>query len=124
MSALQRAKLYLVASYLGAAATCLLILALVFGWPDFVRGFSIGLLLVSLLMLLRRRLRDEYFNELWKAGASMAFLAAVVWFLLAEGVAHGLGGIDGGSYWPERMTGIVAIAAFFIGFHAKRLQSR
>ncbi|MGV2496281.1 hypothetical protein [Pelagerythrobacter aerophilus] len=124
MSASQRAKLYLVASYLGAAATCLLILSLAFEWPDFVRGFSIGVLLVSLFMLLRRGLRDEYFDELWKAGASMAFVAAVAWFLLAEGVAHGLGGVEGRSYWPQGMTGVVAIAAFFIGFHAKRLQSR
>ena len=125
MSASHRATLYLVASYLGALATGALILALALDWPDIVHGFSIGVLLISLLMLLRRKLRDEYFDELWKAGASLAFVATVVWFLFApfaEGFVHGLSGAESGSYLPEGVTGIVAIAAFFIGFHGKRLR--
>ncbi len=125
MSASHRATLYLSMSYLGAAAAAVLILALTFDWPDFVHGFAIGALLVSLLLLLRRKLRDEYFDELWKAGASLAFVVTVVWFLFApfaEGFVHGLSDVESGSNLPEGLTGIIAIAAFFVGFHVKRLR--
>lgn len=126
MSTSKRATLYLTMSYLGAFAVALLVLAKAFAWPDFVRGFAIGMLLVSLLLLLRRKLRDEYFDELWKAGVSLAFVVTVAWFLFlpfAEGFTHGLLDVPGGSNLPADLGGLIAIAAFFVGFHVKRLRS-
>ena len=126
MSTSKRATLYLAMSYLGAFSVALLVLATVFEWAAFLRGLAIGMLLISLGLLLRRTLRDEYFDELWKAGVSLAFVATVAWFLFipfAEGFMHGLLDVPSGSNLPADLGGLIAIAAFFVGFHLKRLRS-
>lgn len=124
MSASNRAKLYLVASYFGTLATAILIFALALEWPSLVTIMFALVLLVSLLILLRRKLRDEYCDELWKAGASLAFAATIVCFLFVpfvDGFIDGLIDVEKGSYVLEGHAGLVAITAFFIGFHLKRV---
>lgn len=126
MSASQRATLYLTFAHLGAIAAAVLVISTLADLPDFIVGFAIGALIVCLAMLLRRGLRDEYFEGLWQAGASLAFIATVVWYVLgpfAEGFIHGVGGSDAGSIIPDGSTGIVAIAAFFTGFHGRMLRA-
>lgn len=122
----KRTRIYLTSAVMGFGATILLIVAAVLDWPDFVKGLSIGLLLVSLLTLLVRRLRDEYIQQLWNSGTSMAFAAVVIVFLFSPFIE---GVIDGYSQAPHQQditaafVGPVALLAFFIGFHFKWLRT-
>ncbi len=123
MTAEKRTTLYLVMSYLGTAAIALFLAATVLDWPDFVRGLSIGMLLVSLWMLMRRKLRDEYIQSLWNAGTSLAFATLVAIFLFApalEGFFDGATGRADIMDTPASLAPAVAILGFFVGFHFKR----
>ena len=123
----KRAKMVLAAAYMGAVATTLLALSRFFGWPDSVRGFSVGLLLVSLIVLLLRSLRDEYLEELWAAGASLAFIAVIAWTILlpfVEGLFDGINGEPDHMGMPLSWTDVVCLAAFFAGFLIKQIRGR
>ena len=121
----KRAHMVMMAAYVGAAGTILLAASLAFHLPDFVRGVGPGLLVGSLFILLWRSLRDEYFEQLWAAGTSWSFIAVVAWTIA---VPIYLGTFEGrsGSAWVADISGnwtmIVALGAFFAGFHAKRLR--
>ena len=125
MTPAKRARMVMVAAYMGALGTVLAALAILLHWPYFFRGFPVGLLVASLFILLNRSLRDEYFQELWAAGTSWAFVAVIAWTI---GVPIYLGTFVGSREhaWladiPANWTFIVALAAFFTGFHAKRLR--
>ena len=122
----KRTRMYLTAAVMGLVATLLMIASLVFDWPDFVAGLSIGLLLVSLITLLRRRLRDEYIELLWNAGTSWAFAAVVLLFLIspfAEGFVDGLSGAMRDPAITAAFIGPAALLAFFVGFHVKWLRT-
>ena len=121
----KRTSLYMTAAHMGAIGTPLLLVAIVLHWPDFAQGFFIGILVVSLTLLLWRRLRDEYIEQLWNAGTSWAFAVIVLWFLFLPFSLH-LGGhvLDLQPAAPTDWAGTSAIFAFFIGFHLKWLRSR
>lgn len=120
------AVIVLTASWLGAFGTAFLAAALLLQMPDFFRGVGVGLTVASLFVLLLRGLRDEYLQGLWSAGASWAFVAIVVW---VTGVPLYLGTFEGSSdvVWAADLSGswtfIVALAAFFAGFHWTRLRA-
>lgn len=123
----KRTSLYMTAAHMGAIGTPLLLVAIVLHWPDFAQGFFIGILLVSLTLLLWRRLRDEYIEQLWNAGTSWAFAVIVLWFLFLPFSQHLLGGhalVAPQSPVPTDWAGTSAILAFFVGFHLKWLRSR
>ena len=125
MTATSTATRYLKAAHIGAVATVLAIATVIFDLPDFLRGLSVGLLLVSLVVLLTRWGRDEYITGLWHTGASMAFVAVVVWSFFGpfvEGFLHGIRGVAPGSSISMEMSGLVAVAAFFAAFHVKWLR--
>ena len=120
-----RARIYLTCAHMGAIATALLIVASIAPLPDFDRGLSVGVLLVSLIVLLVRRRVDEYIDGLWASGASFAFVAMVVWFLFApflSGIVDDLLRQVSGPTDFARGGGLVAITAFFAGFHCKWLR--
>ena len=123
MTAEKRTTMYLVMAYAGTAAIVLYLAATTLDWPGFVRGFSIGMLLVSLGILMRRKLRDEYIQSLWTAGTSAAFVTLVIAFLFApfsEGFIDGLAGLDRKMDTPATLAPALAILGFFAGFHLKR----
>jgi hypothetical protein len=121
----KRAHMVMMAAYVGTIGTILLAASLALHLPDFVRGVGPGLLVGSLFILLWRSLRDEYFEQLWAAGASWSFIAIVAWTAL---VPMYLGTFEGhrGATWVADISGnwtmIVALGAFFSGFHARRLR--
>ena len=122
----KRTRIYLTAAVMGLVATLLLIASLVFDWPDLAKGIPIGLLIVSLITLLRRRLRDEYIELLWNAGTSWAFAAVVLLFLISpfvEGFVDGLNGAVREPAITAAFIGPAALLAFFIGFHLKWLRT-
>ena len=126
MSATDRTRLYLIAAQLGAFATALMVLARILAWPDFVQGFAIGVLLGSLMLLFRRKLRDEYIQSFWNAGVSAAFVAMVLWFLFGPFLTVALNGRVADIRPAESSTswsGPIALVAFFAGFHLRRLRS-
>ena len=126
MTAEKRTRLYLAAANMGAAAIILFVAARLLDWPDFVKGLSVGILLVSLIMLLVRKLRDEYVERLWASGTSLAFAVLVVWFLVtpfAEGLIDGFRAAPRHRDLPMELAPAVALVAFFIGFHAARLKA-
>jgi len=85
----------------------------------------VGILLVSLIMLLFRKLRDEYVERLWASGASLAFAVLVIWFLVtpfAEGLIDALRAGPRYRDLPLELAPALALVAFFIGFHAARLR--
>ena len=126
MTSEKRTRMYLTSAVMGFGATLFWIVASALGWPDFVKGLSIGLLLVSLITLLLRRLRDEYIQQLWNAGTGFAFVAVVVLFLVSpfiEGFVAGFNGAVRDQAITAELIGPAALLAFFIGFHFKWLRS-
>jgi hypothetical protein len=123
----KRAQLYMVGAHMGAVATLLLIPARLLNWPDFVIGVCTGVLLVSVILVMRRRLRDEYVESLWQSGTTLSFVVTIIWFLFApfgEGMMDGMMQADARQDFPGSDAALVAVAAFFIGFHVKWLRSR
>lgn len=120
----RKTDLYLAASWIGAAASVLHIIALALDWPDFVKGLGIGILLVALVTLLLRKLRDEYIERLWAAGTSAAFAVVVILFLAKPFVDGAFGFLTGAPYALDvaGMTAPLALLAFFAGFHGARLR--
>ena len=122
----KRTSLYMTAAHMGAIATPFLLVAIILRWSDAVQGFFVGILVVSLTLLLWRRLRDEYIEQLWNAGTSWAFAVLVLWFLFLPFSQHLLSGhvLDPRPAAPTDWAGTTAIFAFFVGFHLKWLRSR
>jgi hypothetical protein len=121
----RRARVYLTASYLGLIAVVLMLLARLLAWPDFMQGLPIGLAVASLALLLIRKLRDEYYQRLWAAGTSWAFVALVLWFLcgpFSRELLAGIGNPQAAPQWPVDWTALIAMLAFFVGFHVERLR--
>ena len=128
----KKARIYFVSAIMGAIATLGLAATSIFGWPDFALGLFTGIILVSLAMILRRKLRDEYTQGLWQAGTSAAFIAVVILAIFGPvllGFGYGL--IDGfndtaNAAPPDfngKYVGIGAILAFYAGFHIAWLRS-
>lgn len=127
MTVEKRTKMYLVAADMGSLAIVGLLAAAALHWPDFVRGFFVGVLLVVVLVLFWRRARDEYLEQLWNRGTSAAFMAVVAWFLFGpfiEGVIDGFSGTDAILDLPQTGAAIFAIGGFYIGFQIARLRSQ
>jgi hypothetical protein len=123
----RRYKLFLKMVHVGAVATALLIATLIFKLPDFVDGFSIGLLLVAIGTILRRKLRDDYVQDLWQAGTAAAFIAIAVCFLMAPLVFFLIAAALGSdTEWrelgiPYQWTVVVALTGFYAGFYWRML---
>jgi hypothetical protein len=125
-----RSNLFFAMVHAGALAAALLLITLTFDLPDFVDGLPQGMLLVSLAVIMLRRLRDEYVEELWRAGTRTAFIAIVVACLvlpLAAGLTGRLAGVPSDPrlftitiQWPLA----VALLGFYGGFYARMLARR
>ncbi len=118
-------ELYLIMAHLGGLATIGVFLSFGLDLPDFIKGVSMGLMVVPLAVMLIRRFRDEYIETLWQSGTSLAFAGMVFGFLglpFLEGVYDGFTGNDGGRDIPAEMAGFAAIVAFYIGFHIRWLR--
>lgn len=124
MSREKRYSIYMTAAHMGAIGTPLLLAAIILHWPDFVYGFMIGLLIVSLSMILWRRLRDEYIEQLWNAGTSWALAAIVLCFLFLPFFREVLSSEAQRTPVTPDWAGVAAITGFFVGFHVKWLRSR
>lgn len=125
MTPAKRTQLYLTQAHVGGIATISVLLSYGIGLPDFVRGLSIGLMIVPLVVMLIRRFRDEYIETLWQAGTSFAFAAVVLSFLVlpfAEGFYDGFIGNARGHDIPAASAGFAAIVAFYIGLHIRWLR--
>jgi hypothetical protein len=121
----KRTQLYLTQAHVGGVATIAVVLSFALGAPDFIKGLSIGIMIIPLFVMLIRRLRDEYIETLWQAGTSLAFAAMVFGFLglpALEGFYDGLAGNPSSQDIPAAATGFAAIAAFYIGFHYRWLR--
>ncbi len=117
----KKTQVYLTAAAMGGVASILLLCATLLDWPDFWLGACIGMLLVSLLLILVRSLRDEYIDGLWRAGTSAAFAVVVVSFVFMS-LHEGGGGLRGAPDVPSGLPGLLAILAFFLAFHVKWLR--
>lgn len=123
----KRTTTYMTMAHLGLLAALGFGAARLLDWPDFVQGLMIGMLLLPLVVLPLRGMRDEYIDSLWRAGTSWAFIAVVASFLFApflEGVYDGLTGAPNQQAIPVAAAGYAAIVAFFVGFHAKWLAAK
>ncbi len=125
-----RAGLFFTMVHIGALATVLLIATLVFDLPDFVDGLPQGLLLVSVGVIMVRRLRDEYVDELWRAGTTAAFVFVVAAFLVFPLIAGISGRIASGSGDPRDFAVVVqwplavALVGFYSAFYRRMLADR
>lgn len=122
----KKTSMYLTAAVFGGVASILLLCATVFAWPDYLQGVCVGMLLVSLLLLLVRSLRDEYIEGLWRAGTSAAFVAVVACFLSApflEDLYVRLNAVVAEQHRPGGFAPMVATLFFFAAFHLKWLRS-
>ena len=55
-----RTRLYLIMAHTGGLSTVGVVSSFGLGLPDFVKGLSIGLMVVPLAVMLISRFRDEY----------------------------------------------------------------
>jgi hypothetical protein len=128
MSNSQKAQKYLLAAHAGAALLCAALAAAEFGAPDFVQGLFVGMLFAIIFILFRSTLRDEYIERLWNAGTAAALLATLVATLgveLVRGFADQRADIfEAAPLFSTTSIGVIALAAFFIGFHFKLLRER
>jgi hypothetical protein len=125
MTLVERTRLYLIMAHLGGLATIGVFLAFGFELPDFVKGVTIGVMVVPLAVMLSRRFRDEYIETLWQSGTSLAFAAVVIMFLalpFSEGVYDGFTGNANVRELPTEAAGFSAIVAFYAGFHVRWLR--
>jgi hypothetical protein len=125
MTLADRTRLYLIMAHCGALGALGVMLTFGLSLPDFVKGLSIGVMIAPLAAMLARRLRDEYLEELWRAGTSLAFVAMVLVFLVlpfAEGVYDGFTGNARAQDIPAEAAGLAAIIAFYAGFHIRWLR--
>jgi len=117
--------MYLIMAHLGGLATIGVLVSFSLGLPDFVRGLTIGLMVVPLAVVLISRLRDEHIETLWQAGTSLAFAVLVIGYLVLpflEGFYDGFTGAPNGQDIPAHIAGFAAIAAFYLGFHYRWLR--
>ena len=128
MSNAQKAQKYLLAAHAGAVLLCAALAATEFGAPDFVQGLFAGMLLAIVFLLFRSTLRDEYIERLWNAGTAAALLATLVATLgveLVRGFAdQGADVFEAAPLFSATSIGVIALAAFFIGFHFKLVRER
>lgn len=126
MTVEKRTKMYLLAADMGSLAIVGVLVAAALHWPDIVRGFFVGVLLVVVLALFWRQGRDEYLEQMWNRGTSAAFMAVVAWFLfgpIIEGVIDGFSGTDAQLDLPQTGAAIFAIGGFYLGFQIARIRS-
>lgn len=128
MSTTQKAQKYLLAAHAGAILLCAALAAPEVGASDFVQGLLVGMLFAIVFLLFRSTFRDEYIERLWNAGTAAALLATLVATL---GVELYRGFRDQSTdvfqappLFSTTSIGIIALAAFFIGFHFKLLRER
>ncbi len=126
MTAEKRTSLYMAMAWMGTLAIALFWFARLLDWPDFLKGLPIGMLLVSLAVLLRRKMRDEYVQRLWVAETSLSFVVVVLCFLAAPFTEEMLTGLLGNA--ADRavpaITAPLALLAFFVGFLATWAKDR
>ena len=123
----KRTRIYLTMASTGFLASLGFAAAHLLGWPDFVKGLMVGMLLLPLAIAPLRRMRDEYIDSLWRAGTSWAFVAVVASFLFGpflEGAYDGFTGAQARPDIPFEAAGYAAILAFFVGFHVEWLRAR
>ena len=87
-------------------------------------------IIYSFIYMVLRRKTDEFTLAMWHSGTSVAFAVAVAWLLfgnmieisLAEPPMMDAPTTDAEAHFVERIGVYVIIAAFFVGFHFKRLR--
>lgn len=125
MTTERRTRLYLTAAHLGALGAIAVLTAHGLNLPDFIKGLGMGVMILPLITLLFRSLRDEYIESLWRSGTSWAFVTVVGCVLfapMAEGFIDGFTGAPKSEDFPPAVTGYAAIIAFFAGFHLRWLR--
>lgn len=128
MSNSQKAQKYLMAAHAGAFLLAASLVATAIGAPDFVQGMFVGMLLAIVVLLFISKLRDEYVERLWNAGTAAALLATL-FFTLGVELVRGFVDqrkdlLETAPLFPTASIGVIALAAFFIGFHFKLLRER
>tara|TARA_B100001179_G_C18596574_1_gene407589 strand:+ start:1873 stop:2292 length:420 start_codon:yes stop_codon:yes gene_type:complete len=123
----RRYVMFLTMVHTGALATMILLATIVFDLPSFIDGLPIGILLVAIGVILNRKLRDDYVEQLWKSGTAAAFVAILLCSLLAP-VAFGLVDdvLGGDVVWreyviPVQLPAVVALVGFYAGFYWRML---
>ena len=128
MSNSQKAQKYLLAAHAGAFLLLAAVASASLGAPDFVQGLFAGMLLAIVVLLFRSTLRDEYIERLWNAGTAAALLATLFATLgveLISGFADQRADVfETAPLLSTTNVGLIALAAFFIGFHFKLLRER
>lgn len=103
-------------------------LAYALDFPDFVKGFAVGMLVVLVLVLFWSKLRDEYIQRLWNVGTAAAFIVTLGLTLLAD-IVTGFASatLDTPTGTPgigAFNVGLAALAAFYVGFHVAMVKER
>jgi hypothetical protein len=92
--------------------------------PTGVAFAGIVTAILCAVVLLWARRADEFTQNLWNAGASVAFGTMLLTFPglpAAEGFYDGVTANEGGQSIPATIVPIFAIVAFYIGLFVKRL---
>lgn len=121
---LNKASIFMGASWTGLAGLGITIGAALVSAPDGVGVAGIAIAILSAAVLLWTRQADEFTQSLWNAGASVAFGTMLLTFPglpAAEGFYDGLTANEGGQDIPAVIVPMLAIAAFYLGLFAKRL---
>ena len=123
----RRYAMFVTMVHMGALATLLLIATLVFDLPSFVDGLPQGMLLVAIGMIMVRKLRDDYVEDLWKAGTNAAFIAIAVSFVFGPLIIDLVSDVAGNdTVWRDYRIAVqwpaaVALIGFYAGFYWRML---
>ena len=123
----RKAQIYMIAAHLGAILTVALIAAYQFDLAPIWKSVIGAGLFVIMMVLFRHKMRDEYVERLWNAGTAGAFLLTLA-FTLGTLFLHPVHNAISGLRTPYfalsgEVVGLIALAAFFIGFQISRWKS-
>lgn len=121
---MNKANIFMGASWVGLAGLCLAVGGALLSAPTGVATAGIAIAILSAFLLLWARRADEFTQNLWNAGASVAFGTMLLTFPglpAAEGFYDGVTADESGRDIPATVVPVLAIAAFYIGLFIKRL---
>lgn len=121
---MNRASIFMAATWTGLSGLLLIGGGQATTAPEVTNILGGLLLIASSIALMLTRRADEYTLSLWNAGASVAFGALLIMFLIlpaAEGFLDGLMDAERQLDTPADVSIMLGIGAFYIGLFVKRL---
>ena len=121
---MNKASLFIYASWAGLVALCVATLGYVQVAPFSLGPIAMIFAILACLAMLWARGADEYTSSLWQAGTSTAFGVTLISFFgltFAAGFIDGVMGVEKTKDIHAETIPVFAVTGFYIGLFLKRL---